>query len=290
MQPTAVESFVVANGLSHHVLMWDGRPPGDTRPTVVLLHGWLDMAWSFEALGSALAAAGRRAVAFDFRGFGETQWVPAGGYYHFPDYVLDLDSLLPMLAPGEAAIDLFAHSMGGTVAMLFTGARPQRVRRLALAEALGPPDMAPDILVDRTISFLDGVARTRQTVSRPMASIADALARMRLQNPELPDVPGLFLAEKGTIAVPDGRQWRFDPLHRTRSPSIFRLDQLRPFLARIRSPVLAIAGQRGFRLADEATRLAIFADARLVELAGAGHMMHWTHPTPLAEAVVDFLA
>lgn len=299
MTPTAVESFVVANGLSHHVLTWDGRAKHDdatrtedTRPTVVLLHGWLDMAWSFEALGSALAATGRRVVAFDFRGHGETQWVPPGGYYHFPDYILDIDSLLPLIAPGETAIDLFAHSMGGTVAMLFTGARPQRVRRLVLAEGLGPPDMGPESLLDRTVSFLDGVARTRTTTQRPVASIADALVRMRVQNPELPDELGLFLAEKSTAPNgPDGaRSWRFDPLHRTRSPSVFRLDQLRPFLARITMPMLAIAGERGFRLGDEASRLALFPDARLIELPGAGHMMHWTHPGALANAVIGFFA
>jgi pimeloyl-ACP methyl ester carboxylesterase len=294
MRTTAVESFVVANGLSHHVLTWDGRAAnatGSELPTVVLLHGWLDIAWSFEALGSALAAAGRRAVAFDFRGHGETQWVPTGGYYHFPDYLLDLDALLPALAPGEDVIDLFAHSMGGTVAMLFTGARPQRVRRLVLAEGLGPPDMGPEALLDRTVSFLDGVARTRQTTQRPVASIADALARMRIQNPELPEELGLFLAEKSTAASgQDGaRVWRFDPLHRTRSPSVFRLDQLRPFLARIKLPVLAIAGERGYRLGDEVSRLALLADARIVEIAGAGHMMHWTHPDAVAAAVVHFL-
>jgi pimeloyl-ACP methyl ester carboxylesterase len=71
---------------------------------------------------------------------------------------------------------------------------------------------------------------------------------------------------------------------------VFRLDQLRPFLARITAPVLAVAGERGFRLADEAARLALLRDARLVELAGAGHMMHWTHPAELAAAVIDFLA
>ena len=39
-----------------------------------------------------------------------------------------------------------------------------------------------------------------------------------------------------------------------------------------------------------AARLALLRDARLVEIAGAGHMMHWTHPAELASAVVDFLA
>jgi pimeloyl-ACP methyl ester carboxylesterase len=288
--PHVSESFVVANGLTHHTLIWDGRAPGDTRPTVLLLHGWLDLAWSFASLGEALAAAGRRAVAIDLRGHGETQWTPPGSYYHFPDYVLDVDSLAPLLAPGEAQLDLFAHSMGGTVALLYAGARPERVRRLVLAEGLGPPDMSPEILVDRTVSFLDGVARTRQTPQRPIESLTEALTRMRVQNPELPEALGLFLAEKNTVVTPAGRMWRFDPLHRTRSPSVFRLDQLRPFLARITAPVLAVAGERGFRLPDESARLALLRESRLVELAGAGHMMHWTHPTELAAAVVDFLA
>lgn len=285
----AREKFLVANGLRHHVLEWGAGP----KPTLVLLHGFLDIAWSFDAVARALAVD-RRVVAFDFRGHGETEWVGAGGYYHFPDYVLDLEALLEALGE-EAPIDLLGHSMGGSVATLFGGARPLRLRSLVLVEGLGPPEHAPDQLLARTRSFLDGVHKTRDAARapRPMRDVAEALGRMRRQNPDLPEELGLFLAEKSTRPAPDGTglAWRFDPLHRTTSPAIYRTDQIAPFFAALPVPVLYVAGERGYRLGDEAERLALFPRApRTVEVAGAGHMLHWTHAKALADAVSGFLS
>jgi pimeloyl-ACP methyl ester carboxylesterase len=305
---------VVASGLRHHVIVWnDAAPVSAERPSIVLLHGLMDLAWSWEGVARRLATprageAPRRVVAFDWRGHGETDPVGAGGYYHFPDYARDLDALLPLVAPGEAAVDLVGHSMGGSAAVLFTGARPARVRRLALLEGLGPPDMPAAALLDRTRAFLDGVARVMaERRERPMRSLDEAVARMRQQHPDLTEALGRFLASKatrparaeagagdaetggaGTPAPTAGLVWRFDPLHRTTSPSVFRADQHAAFLEAVRCPALALCGERGFRPADEATRLSRLR-ARLVELRGAGHMMHWTHPDEVASTLRAFL-
>ena len=293
------ESFVRANGLLHHVLTWDGRVDGEPAGAdLVLLHGFLDLAWSFDAFARLVAARAprRRIIAFDFRGHGETDWVGAGGYYHFPDYVLDLDELVRALGHDAAPFHLFGHSMGGTVATLFAGARPALVRSLVLAEGLGPPTHTADRLYERTVGFLDGVKRVRETAARPpkkpMRSAADALARMRLSNPELGEERGLFLAEKGTKPLDDGtRAWRFDPLHKTTSPSIYRLDHMQPFFAKLTMPVLYVGGTRGYRLPDEAARLALMpVTAEVAELEGAGHMLHWTHEQALADVIAVFLS
>ena len=80
------ERFVPANGLRHHVVEW-GEPDA---PTVLLAHGFLDLAWSFRDVAQRLAERGFRCVAWDWRGHGESEHIGAGGYYHFADYVLDL--------------------------------------------------------------------------------------------------------------------------------------------------------------------------------------------------------
>jgi pimeloyl-ACP methyl ester carboxylesterase len=279
------ERFVTANGLRHHVLEWDGG--GDT---VVLLHGFLDLAWSFDSVARRLCEAGFRAVAFDFRGHGETDWVGPGGYYHFPDYVLDLSELLPTLADGP--VHLLGHSMGGTVACMFAGTFPDRVRTLTLVEGIGP--LAPttqESTAERVRTWVRAVGRARARGTRPLASVDEALARMRLRTPDLPEGLGRFLADKGTRPADDGagRLWRFDPLHRTPSPTTFRVEAFRPFLEAIEAPVLAVAGEHGYRLPDEDVRLAWLRGHRFVEVPAVGHMIHWLAPDALADALIPFL-
>ena len=101
----------------------------------MLLHGWGDTGETCQFLVDHLAAE-RTCVAIDMRGFGRTQR-PQDGYW-FPDYLADLDALLDQLSP-DAPVDLVGHSMGGNVAMLYAGVRPQRVRRLVSLEGFGMP-------------------------------------------------------------------------------------------------------------------------------------------------------
>ncbi len=289
------EQRVEANGLSHCVVVWepDARAPSAgvaEPPTLVLCHGFLDQAYGFDRLARRLARAGVRCIAFDFRGHGRTDWVGAGGYYHFPDYVLDLDCLLTALELER--VHLLGHSMGGTVAAMFAGARPERVATLVLAEGLGPPEPPLDDLPGRFRTFLDGVRRTapRRTSDRVMATVDEALARMRAWHPELDDELGRFLAEKATRAVPGGRAFCFDPLHRTTSPVPFRKELFCQFLRAIEAPTLVVVGERGMRLPDEDDRIACIAVAEREELAGVGHMVHWFADERLSELIAHHVA
>lgn len=280
-----VESRVRANGIDHHVIAWEG---GD-RGTVVLCHGFLDIAWSWDRVARRLAAEGFRAVAFDWRGHGESSWVGEGGYYHFPDYILDLDELLPRLDPGR--VHLVGHSMGGTACSMYAGTTCERLRTLSLVEGIGPLAHPLDVVPDRFGAFLRTVRNVRSRPPRVMRDVDEAFARMRVQNPDLPDELGRFLAERSTRPAPsgDGLVWSFDPLHRTRSPMPFALESYRAFLRRIAVPTLVVGASRGFRVPDEAERVAELPDARTVEIDGAGHMIHWLAPDALADALLGFL-
>lgn len=273
-----VERFVRANGLRHHTLSWND----DAEVTVVCCHGFLDHAWSFHAVAQTLAEAGLRAVAFSWRGHGETEHVGAGGYYHFPDYVLDLHELMPLLASGE--VHLVGHSMGGTAASLYAATHPKVPRTLTLVEGLGPPSYGGDP-TDKMSAWLDSVDRLRRRPPRPVADLADAVTRMRSQNSELPTELAYFLAEKGTVEGPDGLAWRFDPLHRTTSPAPFDAALYASFLRRIEAPTLVVRGSRGFTTADHAERVAALTDARELEIDDVGHMIHWMRPAALGRAI-----
>ena len=71
----------------HHVLTW-GDPAA---PKLFLLHGWMDVAASFQFLVDAFARDWY-VIAPDLRGYGQSAWQPQG--YWFADYIADLEALL----------------------------------------------------------------------------------------------------------------------------------------------------------------------------------------------------
>jgi pimeloyl-ACP methyl ester carboxylesterase len=280
-----VEHTIVANGLGHHVLEWS--TPGATR-TLLCCHGYLDVGASWHLVAQHLVRAGRRVIAFDFRGHGGTEWVKAGGYYHFADYVFDLADLAATLAPD--GFDLVGHSMGGTVSAMFAGLRPPGIRRLVLVEGLGPPESPPDHLPDRINEWIHGVRKVRASTPRPLLDVDDAARRLRSQHPELDAAMARWVAERSTRRDADGSLFfAFDPLHRTRSPLPFRVDQFKALLARIEVPTLYVAGEHGFKTGDESARLSAIAHVTQREIPGVGHMMHWLAPEALASEIESHL-
>ena len=277
----ASEETLIANGLRHHVVRW-GKGPTD----VVLCHGFLDIAWSFDAVARELVSAGYGVAAFDWRGHGKSEWIGRGGYYHFPDYVLDLDELLPQLS--DRPVHLLGHSMGGSACVMYAAARPEKLRTLTLVEGIGPPEMEPRDPTGRLVAWLDGIHKVRAKEPRPMRDAAEALHRMRIQNPDLPDELGAFLISKSTEPVDGGIRWTFDPLHKTFAPRPFQAAPFESLLESIAAPTLIVAGERGLRLADEKNRVGKIPDHRFVEIPDVGHMIHWFEPRRLAEELDRF--
>lgn len=260
--------------------------------TLLLLHGYMDAGGTWDLVAPHLAGAGHNVLAPDFRGFGASDPVGAGGYYHFPDYVADVAALVTSLLAPQDRLGIVGHSMGGTVASLYAGARPDRVERLALLEGLGPPSMDADLGVDRMAAWLRDMERISSNARAPrvLASMDEALQRLQVNHPRVPiDVLRSRAAwltrrdEKGQLV------WAYDPLHRTTSPATFVADQLKAFLRKITCPTLFVGGgPLGYHPPDEADRLTAIRDLAIADLPNAGHMMHWTEPYLLGEMLVRF--
>src|SRR5690606_37189547 len=182
--------FHAVRGLRYHLRCWDAQGgSADATPTVFLLHGWMDVSASFQFVVDRLPRHWR-VIAPDWRGVGCTDDAHADTYW-FPDYLGDLDSLLRAFAPTRA-VDLVGHSMGGNVALLYAGVRPQRVRRLVNLDGLGLPATQPSQAPGRYAKWLvalAGGASMRDYPSR--RAVAERLAR---NNPRLRADYAAFLA------------------------------------------------------------------------------------------------
>lgn len=276
-------------GLKIHYLEW-GERAGNP---LVLVHGFLDHARSWLPFVEELKKRSSKPlwiVAPDCRGHGDSGWVGAGGYYHFPDYVSDLDGLIHEL--GGAPVYLLGHSMGGTISFVYAGTFPGRVRKLILVEGMGPVGMRFSDAPARMGKWLSELREQKSRKAAGYATLEEAAERLRRKNPRLKPELALGLARWGTRRGEDGRWvWKFDPFHRTTSPQPFYTAQALEFFRRIECPVLIVRGKES-QIAprpDMGERLKAIAHHSVVEIEDAGHMVHHDNPERLAETVMSFL-
>ncbi len=302
-QPRRVarSQFVSVRGLRHHVLTW-GEPAlvAPSRPPLVMLHGWMDVAASFQFVVDEMPSE-RRVIAFDWRGFGLTD-TPAADTYWVPDYVGDLDGVLDALVPGQA-IDLVGHSMGGNVAMLYAGLRPARIRRLVNLEGFGMPRTQPAQAPKRFVEWLDDLQTVQELRTYP--SLDAVAARLQKTNPLLPADRAAWLAQHWSRrrSAADGTpgDWEIlgDPAHKRPTPLLYHVDEALECWKLIGAPLLWVEGDRtdigrwwGKRYTKEEfhQRLAVVPRVEKHVLSPAGHMLHHDQPKALALRLEIFLA
>ncbi|HRI69383.1 MAG TPA: alpha/beta hydrolase, partial [Polyangium sp.] len=236
-----------------------------------------------------LARAGHEVFAPDLRGYGDSGRVGAGGYYHFPDYVCDVAALVERL--DRQRLTLVGHSMGGTVSVLYAGTVTNRLERLVLMEGLGTLDAGATAAVTRMRAWLDDLRRL-ESWRRPLATFEEGVERLARMHPSIPREAIELRTRQLTRMDASGQlQWAYDPLHRTTSPTPFSIEAFKNFLRNIKIPTLYVSGgNMGWRLPDESERLACIANVTHVDIAEAGHMMHWKAPEAVADCLLRFLA
>jgi pimeloyl-ACP methyl ester carboxylesterase len=276
-------------GIETRLTRWDGESPGS--PPLLLLHGFMDTGATFQFLVDAFAA-NRRSVAIDWRGFGASS-NGADGYW-FPDYLADLDALLDTLSP-DRPVNIVGHSMGGNVAMLYAGVRPERVARLVNLEGIGLPRTEVDTAVSRYREWLDQIKepderRTYPSLDALAVSIARRFPRMSRERVEY------IAAAWSRPRAGGGFELAADPRHRRVNPVRYRRDEAEAVWSQITSPVLLVLGGMSEHLDHlhedgEIGRFeALIPSLRCVAIPGAGHMMHLEQPELVAAEIDKFLA
>jgi len=287
----------VQHPLKYRVQVWG--TPTSASPPLVLLHGWMDVAASFQFVVDALQT-GRWLIAPDWRGFGQTQ-VPGVDTFWFPDYLADLDALLDHYAP-ERPVDLMGHSMGGNIAMLYAGIRPKRVRRLINLEGFGMPATRPAQAPARYGQWLDQLRQVHsgEMDMRSYDSLEAVARRLIKTNPRLAPERAAWLAPHWARETSPG-QWQIQghPAHRIRSANLYRADEAQAVHACIEAPTLVIEAEddslallwRGsYTRAQFHERLQVVRRLEVAQIPQAGHMLHHDQPQAVAALVERFLA
>jgi len=222
---------------------------GDENASPLLaLHGWLDNAESFSMLAPKLA--NRQLIALDFIGHGKSSHRSASQGYYIWDNVTDVYCALDEL--GIDKIDILAHSMGASVAMLFAACFPERVGQLYLIEGLAPlnyPSSELPQLMAKAIRKKVAVSGRASRAQPDLSKLINARANGRFP---LSKQAAAAIVGRGVKKESDGYRWSSDPA--LLLPSIHRmgLAQIESFLQSLTVPVTLYLADEG--LVDEQWR------------------------------------
>lgn len=285
-RPAHSESLTL-RGRRFHIYRW----PGTATDITLLLHGFLDSGETFQFVVDYLHPD-RSLIAPDLRGFGRSQW--NADNYWVADYLADLDALITHCSPARP-VNLIGHSMGGNIAGLYAGVRPERVQRLILLEGFGLATTQPLQAPGRYREWL-GEVRQERAFSTYLSyeALAKTLLRRHLH---LTPERALFVARAWGVQGQDGKiSMRADPAHRRINPVLYRREEALACWQAITAATLLVLGEQSDYMkslgseGEDAKLLTSFPHSRLLRIAGCGHMMHHEQPEQLAQAIEEFLS
>jgi pimeloyl-ACP methyl ester carboxylesterase len=279
----------VSQRLRLHYADWGNA----SAPPLILLHGGRDHCRNWDWVARELRGD-YHIIAPDLRGHGDSAYSPSGDY-SMGAFVYDLAQLIHQqkLAP----VRIVAHSLGGSIALRYTGAFPETVAKLAAIEGLGPSPAQQAARAKRTAAerLRQWVGETRSLAGRipkRYASIEEAFGRMQGENKHLTPEQARYLTVHGVSQNEDGTySWKFDNYVRSFSPVDFQPEELRALWANITCPLLLINGKESW--ASDPMRdgqIDYFKNARAVAFDGAGHWVHHDRLDAFLTEVRAFLA
>ncbi len=246
---------------------------GEQPPPLLIAHGLFGWARNFNTLGRRLATT-RRVVMVDMRNHGAAPWDPDNSY---PALAEDLAEAVTRLCDGRAVV--LGHSMGGKAAMTLALSRPELLTGLIVA------DIAPVAYEHSHLGFIKAMqavdlARvTRRSDAEP--TLAGAIPEPMLRS---------FLLQN--LVVEGGRaSWRINlaALEANMAPLLdFPTGLPEPAFE---GPAFFLHGGASPYVAPEThPRIrALFPDAEIEALPGAGHWLHAEQPEAFLGKVEGWL-
>ena len=274
--------------LRMHYVDW-GNPDA---PPLLLVHGGRDHCRNWDWVAQAFRAD-YHVIAPDLRGHGDSAW-SASGHYTMANYIYDLAQLIHQQA--LAPVSIIAHSLGGNIALRYTGIYPGNVARLVAIEGLGPgprTHVASDAksIAERMRAWIDETRRNSGRQPRRYPSLEDAYARMRAANAHLSAEQARHLTQHGVNQNEDGTySWKFDPYVRLWPPYDMSRDAIAELWGNITCPTMLVYGKESWaKNPAEDGRADYFRNARVLGVPDAGHWVHHDQLAFFVDAVRGFL-
>ena len=286
MKPSQSD-YVTIRGLKYHCRTW-GKPGARQ---LFLLHGYQDVSASWQFTVAALKKDWH-VIAPDWRGYGLTEHTGADAYW-FADYLGDLDLLLEHYSPNAPA-HIVAHSMGGFIASVYAGVKPDRVALLINIEGFAPPGGRQDPAPRRLAKWLTQLRDN--TNQRPYADFDDFAIRLQAENPRLSDERARFLVPHWGMQEADGTVVRrADPAHKRLNPTPMPTAEIVDCWAQTQAPVVWVHGTESgvmSRLMSQPSefeaRRRAYQMLRIEDIAESGHNVHHDQPEQLAATIERF--
>ena len=249
-----------------------------SKPPLILLHGGKDHCRNWDWTAQALRDDWH-IIAPDVRGHGDSAW-STDGHYAIMAMVTDLAQLIHQL--DLSPVTIVAHSMGGNIALRYTGLYPDNVRRLVAIEGLGP---SPAMMIERDkIGQLqrlrNSIDEKRKAAGRQVkryATFEDALKRMQDANGYLSDEQARHLTTHAVFRNEDGSySWKFDPYVQHWDSVDLQRDDIDELWRNITCPTQLHYGEDSWASnPEEDGRMGLFGDnVEVKSFADAGHWLH----------------
>lgn len=266
----------------------------EAAPALLLIHGGRDHCRNWDWVAERLRER-YHIVAPDLRGHGDSEWADGGGYSEL-HYVYDIAQLV--LQKRMAPVTIIAHSLGGSIALLYSGLFPETVAKVVAIEGLGPsPEMLARLratpIRERVRGWIETRRQSAGRLPRKYATLEDAVARMREENKHLDEAQARHLTVHGAVQNEDGTySWKFDNMVRMGAgPWGMSVEEQREIWGSITAPVLLVRGTESWA-SDPALdgRIKHFRNARLANIERAGHWSHHDQLDSFMRHVNAFLA
>lgn len=250
-----------------------GDPGADA---VLFVHGYPESSFMWRAALDAVAEAGRRGIALDLPGFGES---PAGDRPGtWEEHIESLERFRRSL--GLARLVLVTHDWGVLIGLRWACDHPDVVRALVISDG--------GFFADRRWHDMANVMRTPGDGERLMESITREAFEATMSQMSSGVGAEAMTDYWRAYATPELRQRH---LELYRSGDFSKLEPYEGCLARIGVPALVLWGERdSFASVRMASRFEEeLPDCELRVFADAGHFVWEDEPAGTAEALVDFL-